>query len=747
MIKCLKLTGCWSALMILLLIITPFQVKAQLAKGADIGWLSQFESWGVEYQNDQGVIQDAIQILKDHGTNSIRLRAWVDPSPDGMVNGYPGGFCDTQSVVAMAKRASDLGMRIMITVHYSDEWADPNDQHIPSAWVGLSHNQLVTAVYDYTVSLMTALQTENITPEWVQVGNETDYGMLGTMGALVTNDPAQMTRMVELYNSGYDAVKSVFPTTEVIVHLSTGNDNWRYRNFFDAYTAYNGKVDVIGMSYYPHWHGGSIGHVQSNMNDMIATYNKDVMLVEIGHYETEPQATYDVVLEAVQMVQSIPNNRGLGVFWWEPEGTNALTGGYPLSAAAKVNPSNNNMVHRFTMAIDAFEAVCTSITLTPYSQVNSEAWSSAVDVSVSSGDQVKFGPHPTTGGSWSWSGPNNFSANSREVIISNIQAINGGTYTATYTNYCGANSTLDFSILVDGGCAPTPIVPYFQINGGNWTSDYLIDAAVGDQVVIGPQPVSGGSWTWSGPDGYTATWREIWLTDIQANQAGNYTAYYTTDCGATSDYTFVVNVAANSQEIIMRARGTNGGENINLLVDGSTVASFTLSTSMQNYSYNTSASGTVSVEFDNDASGLDVQLDYIQLGGVTYQAEDQASNTGVWQGNSCGGSYSEWMNCNGTITFSSANARLAKANPSENNLTDKHSVQIYPNPVSNGQLTLSGIRENTKIQILSLSGQKLFESELNKGANQLSLPPLKSGTYLIQLKEDTGISVQKLRIE
>ena len=91
------------------------------AKGADIGWLQQMEATGYKFYNDAGVQTDCIQILKDHGINSIRLRTWVNPSND-----KASGHCSKEETVAMAVRAKNAGMRVMINFHYSDSWADPS---------------------------------------------------------------------------------------------------------------------------------------------------------------------------------------------------------------------------------------------------------------------------------------------------------------------------------------------------------------------------------------------------------------------------------------------------------------------------------------------------------------------------------------------------------------------------------------------------------------------------------------------
>ena len=105
--------------------------------------------------------------------------------------------------------------------------------------------------------------------------------------------------------------------------------------------------------------------------------------------------------------------------------------------------------------------------------------------------------------------------------------------------------------------------------------------------------------------------------------------------------------------IVVRARGTAGGETINLKVGNTTVVSWTLGTSYNNYTVNTSLSGGSLVEYTNDGGNRDVQVDYISVNGSVRQAENQTYNTGVYQNNACGGGSgrSEWLHCNGAIGF------------------------------------------------------------------------------------------------
>ena len=165
-------------------------------KGADISWLTQMETAGKIFYNSSGTAQDCIQILKNLGMNSIRLRVWVNPA---------GGWNNTADVLAKATRAKNLGMKILIDFHYSDSWADPGQQNKPAAWAAQDFATLQTSVYDHTFNVLTALKTNGITPDWVQVGNETNDGMLWPTGRASTN----MANFAALVNKGYDAVKAV----------------------------------------------------------------------------------------------------------------------------------------------------------------------------------------------------------------------------------------------------------------------------------------------------------------------------------------------------------------------------------------------------------------------------------------------------------------------------------------------------------------------------------------------------------
>lgn len=313
----------------------------QFAKGADIGWLQQMEATGYKFRDDNGMEQDCFKILRDHGINTIRLRTWVNPS-----NSPTSGHNSKNETVAMAVRAKKWGMRVMIDFHYSDSWADPGKQKKPAAWEGHSFPVLLNDVYNYTYDVMNALKKAGITPEWVQVGNETPGGMIYPEGST-----ANWPQLAQLINKGYDAIKAVSPHSKVILHLDRGNDSKRFTAWFDNARLNGAKYDVIGLSYYPWWLNGkpdytkSIDDLGNNLVNLAARYQKEVMVVEVGGEDTQPENTYNMLVAVQEKVKAVPGNKGIGVVYWEPEGVRSWSK-YPLSAWADDG--------RPTKALDAF---------------------------------------------------------------------------------------------------------------------------------------------------------------------------------------------------------------------------------------------------------------------------------------------------------------------------------------------------------------------------------------------------------
>lgn len=318
--------------------------------GADVSMLAQIEASGGKFYQD-GVDTDALTILKDHGVNWIRLRIWNDPT-DAAGNPLGGGNNDLARTVAVAARAKALGLKFLLDFHYSDWWADPSQQTMPKAWVGLSLADLETAVYDYTANVIQTLSDAYAMPDMVQIGNEVNGGMLWPVGKTWREGSETIggyDAFAALLTSGIQAVRDSDPSgddpaarTKIVIHLANGGDNELYRRVFDALTAREVDFDVIGLSYYSYWHG-SLADLISNMNDISQRYDKDVVIAEaayavtlndkdgfpnlfagerdqyLGGYKATVQGQATAVRDVMAAVAQVPDGRGLGIFYWEPD--------------------------------------------------------------------------------------------------------------------------------------------------------------------------------------------------------------------------------------------------------------------------------------------------------------------------------------------------------------------------------------------------------------------------------------------
>lgn len=342
-----------------LLLFLQLDTYAQFVKGADISWVTQMENSGVKFYNNSGQEQDLYLILKDKGINTIRLRVWVDSWE---------GWCGKEDVLAKAIRAKNAGLRVMIDFHYSDSWADPGKQYKPAAWENYSFSQLTQAVYGHTTDVLNTLKSNGIDVEWVQVGNETNDGMLWEDGRA----SKYMSNYAKLVTSGYDAVKAVYATAKVIVHVSNGYDNSLFRWHFDGLKNNGAKWDVIGMSLYPDKRNWQSMNDQClyNMKDMVARYGKQVMVVEVGMDARLAADCKSFLIDLMEKTASLSNGNGLGVMYWEPQ-THDRWQGYTKGAF-----DNNGQP---TIAMDAFNSVNIATTASASTKGNLEKLSPSTE--------------------------------------------------------------------------------------------------------------------------------------------------------------------------------------------------------------------------------------------------------------------------------------------------------------------------------------------------------------------------------
>jgi arabinogalactan endo-1,4-beta-galactosidase len=255
-----------------------------------------------------------------------------------------------KDVLVMAQRAKALGMEIMIDFHYSDWWADPEKQIIPEAWKDFDLEEMKAALAKHTAETLTLLKDNGINVKWVQVGNETRDGFLWPMGQL---SKGNMANYAALTIAGYDAVKSVYPDAEVIVHLDNGFDNKTYNEIFDGLKQYGAQWDIIGMSVYPYWAikydhepdaASTLRDAIDNIRKLNEKYGCKVMIVETGVDSSKPAEGLEFMNSLFDAVINDANGACTGVFYWAPEafqmkGPDGQLHGYALGAFEDGHPT------------------------------------------------------------------------------------------------------------------------------------------------------------------------------------------------------------------------------------------------------------------------------------------------------------------------------------------------------------------------------------------------------------------------
>lgn len=299
--------------------------------GADVSALARIEQAGGVFR-DAGAPGDAIAILRAHGANAFRLRLFVNPNDsDVQVNDLP-------YTVAMAARVKAAGAKLLLDIHYSDTWADPGHQATPAAWASLPLDSLAQEVERYTDSVVTTLKAAGALPDIVQVGNEIDAGMLWPLGQLYVQGADTLvawTQFTALLKAGIRGVRDALgpaDTVRIMLHYSQGGDAGGTQWFFDHMHAYGVPYDLIGLSYYPWWHG-TLAALTANLQATASRYGKDIVVVETSYpwratsvtgtgsmaWPVTPQGQARFLSDVLSAVTATPGGHGAGLFWWYPE--------------------------------------------------------------------------------------------------------------------------------------------------------------------------------------------------------------------------------------------------------------------------------------------------------------------------------------------------------------------------------------------------------------------------------------------
>ena len=265
--------------------------------GMDASSVIAEEQSGVTYYNFEGEEQDVFLTLAESGVTHIRVRVWNNPyDADG--HGYGGGNCDVQKAVEIGKRATAVGMKLIVDFHYSDFWADPGKQMVPLAWKDKAIKEKTEATYAFTRESLETLKTAGVAVGMVQLGNETNGAMCGEK---------TWFNIQYIMQAGSRAVREIYPEALVAVHFANPEKSEAYLSYASKLKYYDVDYDVFGSSYYPYWHG-TLENLQNVLTEIAQTYQKKVMVLETSYAFTADDTDFNgnTIGEGSAVVKSYP---------------------------------------------------------------------------------------------------------------------------------------------------------------------------------------------------------------------------------------------------------------------------------------------------------------------------------------------------------------------------------------------------------------------------------------------------------
>ncbi len=299
--------------------------------GGDFSIMKKMEDFGGLYKMD-GVVKKGFLIFKDNGYSWARLRIFHTPNMRGPVCN------DLKTTIILAKKAKQFGFKVLLDIHYSDTWADPGHQIAPSAWKGLSQDILKDSIYNYTKKVIETMGNAGVLPEMVQVGNEINNGMVWPTGKLwLDGGVVHWDALTELIKAGINGVKDAKNASyiPIMIHAATGGDINASTKFYTNIIERGADFDVIGLSYYPWWHG-SFDELEKNIRFLSRKFTQDISIVETAYYSNnwypEPSqwvlsdqpypatelGQYNFLFKLAERLNKIPKVNS--VFYWKPDG-------------------------------------------------------------------------------------------------------------------------------------------------------------------------------------------------------------------------------------------------------------------------------------------------------------------------------------------------------------------------------------------------------------------------------------------
>jgi arabinogalactan endo-1,4-beta-galactosidase len=233
--------------------------ESEFISAVDISRYPEISLENPSFFNSEGVQEDFLTILNRSGVNTVRLKLWVNPE------NKHSGF---EEVLSFSNELKSLGFKIWLTIHYSDTWADPGNQTMPKDWEDLEPDALQDSVYDYTKRVVTQMR-----PDFIQIGNEINSGFLHPIGNIINENQ----QFIALLTSGVEAVRE-HSDAKIVLHFAglKGSD-WFFEQLKDV------DYDLIGLSFYPIWHGKSLNQLATTMNQLSEKFDKQILIAETAY--------------------------------------------------------------------------------------------------------------------------------------------------------------------------------------------------------------------------------------------------------------------------------------------------------------------------------------------------------------------------------------------------------------------------------------------------------------------------------
>lgn len=313
------------------------EADAERYVGGDISLLPEYENAGAKYYDHTGTpIAHLLPFLHDEGMNAMRVRLFVNPEDYTGTDKDPNACQTLDYIIPLCQRIKNGGFALMLDFHYSDTWADPAKQWTPKAWANLTDDELYVKIYDYTKESLQTLKEAGVTPDFIQTGNEISFGMLwGVQGTpdkdlkktFLGND-ANWDRLGKLLKNAIKACQEECPDAKIVLHTERTADVAVQDNFYTRMEEMEVDYDIIGLSYYPYFHGPllSLNKAITSLESKFSS--KEIMVVETGYsYQWEVPGTSQKVdypysdegqnrftKDLVDMLLTHKNVTGL--FWW-----------------------------------------------------------------------------------------------------------------------------------------------------------------------------------------------------------------------------------------------------------------------------------------------------------------------------------------------------------------------------------------------------------------------------------------------